>query len=331
MARLVPVQLVGCDAAPLCEAGVALGDINLGLAWQAWRLVTSTFVPHGRRGTYGTGLAVMVRLVPVQLVGCDAAPLCEAGVALGDINLGLAWQPWRLVTSTFVPHGRRGTYGTGLAVMARLVPVQLASCDAAPLCEAGVALGDINLGLAWQAWRLVTSTFVPHGRRGTYGTGLALMVRLVPVQLVGCDAAPLCVAGVVFGDVHLRFPWQARRLVTSTCVAHGRRGTYGSGPALMALGPRWSATLCRLMQLCRKSFGFTFLHPSPLSFLPFLHSTSATISDYWKLLTCGVIRCYNSCIDSGLNCVRQIQWPTSWTRAVRHFCRPTRMWTINSW
>ena len=32
-------------------------------------------------------------------------------------------------------------------------------------------LGDIYLRLVWQAGRLVTSTFVLRGRRGTYGTG----------------------------------------------------------------------------------------------------------------------------------------------------------------
>ena len=44
--------------------------------------------------------------------------------------------------------------------------------------KAGVALGDIHLRLAWQAWHLVTCTFVLSGRRGTYGTGLALVARL---------------------------------------------------------------------------------------------------------------------------------------------------------
>jgi len=45
-------------------------------------------------------------------------------------------------------------------------------------CVAGVALGDIHLRLVWQAWPLVTSTFVLRGRRGTYGPGPALMARL---------------------------------------------------------------------------------------------------------------------------------------------------------
>ena len=45
-------------------------------------------------------------------------------------------------------------------------------------CMAGVALGDIHLRFAWQAWYLVTFTFVLRGRRGAYGTGLALVARL---------------------------------------------------------------------------------------------------------------------------------------------------------
>ena len=46
--------------------------------------------------------------------------------------------------------------------------------DAAAVCVAGMALGDIELHFAWQAWRFVTSTFVLRGGRGTLGTGLAL-------------------------------------------------------------------------------------------------------------------------------------------------------------
>ena len=41
-------------------------------------------------------------------------------------------------------------------------------------------------------------------------------------------------AGVAFGDIHLRFIWQARHLETSTFVLRGMLGTYGTGLALMA-------------------------------------------------------------------------------------------------
>ena len=73
---------------------MALGDIHLRFTWQAWHLATSTFVLRGRRGTWGTGLA---RLGP-GLVASDAAALCLAGVALGDIHL--------------VSRGRSGMRGT---------------------------------------------------------------------------------------------------------------------------------------------------------------------------------------------------------------------------
>ena len=43
------------DAAALCVAGVALGDIHRRFTWQAWHNLTSTFVLRGRRGTHGTG------------------------------------------------------------------------------------------------------------------------------------------------------------------------------------------------------------------------------------------------------------------------------------
>ena len=88
-----------------------------------------------------------------------------AGVALGDIELPhFVWQEWHLVTLTRILRGRRGTCDTGLALVARLVPG-----DAAPLCVAGVALGDTDLHFVWQ----VTSTCNLHERRGTYGTELA--------------------------------------------------------------------------------------------------------------------------------------------------------------
>ena len=79
-------------------------------------------------------------------------------LVLGDMDLPFAGQVWHLVTSTFTVPGRRGTYGTGLALVARLVPG-----DAARLCVAGVALGDIDLHFAWHAGHLVTSTRTLRG------------------------------------------------------------------------------------------------------------------------------------------------------------------------
>ena len=84
----------------------------------------------------------------------------------------------------------------------------------------------------WQACSL-------RGRRCTYGTGLDLVARLVPVGCPGrrgtlrgrCGTwrrpPSFCVAGVALGEIHIPFAWQAWHLWHWA----------GSGGAL---GPRWS-------------------------------------------------------------------------------------------
>ena len=120
----VPVDAV--DAAAFCVAGMALGDIDLHFAWQAWHVLTWIMDRHfawqawhlwhlwhwaGSDGALGS-----------QLTPWDAADFCVAGVALGDMDLHFAWQAWHLVTWIVTLRGRRGTYGTGLALVARLRP-----------------------------------------------------------------------------------------------------------------------------------------------------------------------------------------------------------------
>ena len=87
----------------------------------------------------------------------------------------------------------------------------------------------------------MTSTLISRGRRGTIAHPRSFCVAgKVQMALGGalgpgfgaCDArgaAPLCVAGVALGDIHLRFTWQAWYKLTSTVVLRGRRGTYGTG------------------------------------------------------------------------------------------------------
>ena len=110
-------------------------------AWQTWHLA------RGRRVTYGTGLALVARLGPLGRWRCGSLrgrrgtwrhlpSFCLAGVALGDIDLG-----------------ERGTYGTGLALVARLGPL-------------GRAVTPRHF--AWQGWHLATCTVVLPGRRGTW-------------------------------------------------------------------------------------------------------------------------------------------------------------------
>ena len=135
-------------------AGVALGHIHIRFTWQAWHL----------RHWAGSGGAPGSRLTPWT-------PRL------------FAWQAWHLVTSTFTLRGRRGTWShphsfhvAGVAITALgglwwRTGFSADAVDAVALCVAGVALGGI--------WHLVTSTFVSRGRRGTYGTGRALVAHRV--------------------------------------------------------------------------------------------------------------------------------------------------------
>ena len=135
-------------------AGVALCDIHLHFVWQAWHLMTWIVTLRGRRGTYGTGLALVAGLVPRRR--CDAAAFCVAGVALGDIHVHFVWQAWHLMTWIVSLRSRRGTYGTGLALR-NLHTHNLLTHN----------LLTHTTRFAWQAWHFVTSTFTLCGRRGT--------------------------------------------------------------------------------------------------------------------------------------------------------------------
>ena len=127
------------------------------------------------------------------------------------------------MTSTFTLRGRRGTYGTEVALVARWGSL-LGAAVAGAVGVAGVAIGDIHLHFAWQACHLWHWT----------GSGGALGSPFGPAV-----AAAVGVAGVALGDIHLHFVWQAWHLVTSTFTLHGRRGTWRQGPPLCGRRGTW--------------------------------------------------------------------------------------------
>ena len=136
-----------------------LGYIQSHLVWQAWHLVTSTLRLRGRHGTYGTGLALVTRLVRAGrrwrrgllrgMRGTWRHPgpfggkcgtwwhrpcVCVAGMALMALGwlLVRAGPRWRCGLLC----GRRGTWRP-------------------PKAFGVAALGDIDLAFAWQAWHLL--------------------------------------------------------------------------------------------------------------------------------------------------------------------------------
>ena len=336
----------------------------------------TTYSQSGRRGTYGTGLALVARLGLSWRRGCrgrlrgrrgtwrHGPLLCLAGVALGDMDVHFAWQAWRrwafsggalgseltpwaprpfawqvwrLATWTVTLPGRRGTWrhapslcvaGVALTALGWLwwrAWVWVDAVGAAAVCVAGVALGDMDRYFAWQAWHLATWTWTLRGRRGTWGHASSLFAASVAL---GGDMDRYFAwqvwhlwhwagSGGALGSeltpwAPRPFAWQVWHLATWTVTLPGRRGTWRHGPslcvagvALTALGWLWWRAWVgsggvlgseltpapRPFHCCtRRSFTISFLFPAfpiPSFYLSF--------AAYWKKLTCGVIRSFNCC------------------------------------
>ena len=143
------------------------------LAWQASHLATSTCTFRGRPGAWRH--PPMFCVAGVALMALGWVWWCPWGPSVVGALRHFAWQASRLATSTCTLRGRSGTWrhsptfcvagvahcGAALAGVAHMAL-------GAALCAAGVALGDIDLGLAWQAWHLATSTCTLRGKRGTW-------------------------------------------------------------------------------------------------------------------------------------------------------------------
>ena len=213
-----------------CVAGVAQTHIYRRFAWQAWH----RWHWVARLDWLGRPWRPWRRGILRGRRGTTSHPpsFCVAGVAQSHIHhrfpwqawhlwhwvarldwLGRPWRPWRRGTL----RGRRGTWW-----------------HPPSFHVAGVALGDIHLrfawqawhfghwagsggalGLdwlpvtprhfAWQAWHLATFTFVYRGRRGTWWHPPLFRVAGMVLGDIMWHPPSFCVAGVALGDMHLRF------------------------------------------------------------------------------------------------------------------------------
>ena len=174
------------DAAALCVAGVALGDIHVPCARQACHLEPFTRDLRCRRWVWWRAQrrhtpSFIYNFIALCVAGVALGDIhfCVAGMALGDIHLRFAWQAWHL-----------GHWaGSGGALGLHWSPVT-------------------PRNFAWQAWHLATSTLVLRGRRGPWS-----------------HPPSFCVAGAAPGDIYLGFAWQAWHLATSAFVLRARRVT----------------------------------------------------------------------------------------------------------
>ena len=141
-----------------------------------------------------------------------------------------------MVLDLLTLRGRHGTYGTGLALVARSVP----TCPSgrrgflrgrrgtwrhsSSFHVTSVVLGDIHLRFTWQAWHFDILTHNLHTHNLLAGTQLT-HAQLAHIQLTH--------AGVALGDMDLHFAWQAWHLWHWA----------GSGGALGSHVPEWSPRL----------------------------------------------------------------------------------------
>ena len=277
-------------------SGGALGESPRLFAWQAWPLATSTFTLRGRRGTWWHQPSLCGRGGTWR----HRRAFCMAGVALLALHWLwrawvlwsprlFAWQALHLATSTFTLRGRRGTWWHQPSLCGRGGTWR----HRRAFCMVGVALLALHWLwrawvlwsprlFAWQALHLATSTFTLRGRRGTWWHQPSICGRGGTWR----HRRAFCMVGVALLALHwLRwrawvlwsprlFAWQAWHLATSTFTLHGRRGTYGTGLALVAHKtlPHNFVTDSFHTQLCQTSLSHTTLSHPTLSHTTLSHT-----------------------------------------------------------
>ena len=208
------------------------------LAWQAWHLETSsvdsvwqvrhlatcTCILRGRRGTYGTGLALVARLGPSWRRGRRGCLRGRRGTwrhrasilrgRYGDIDFHFAWQAWHWALDWL---RWRAWAGVDAVVAAAVGVAGVALGDIQRrFCVAGVALGDIYVHSAWQAWHLWHWAGSAERRAWVPVDAVAAAAVGVAGVVLGDIERRFCVAGAALGDMYVHSGWQAWHLETSS-------------------------------------------------------------------------------------------------------------------
>ena len=264
-------------------AGVALRDIHLRFAWQAWHLW------HWA----GSGDALARAWSPVtppnfawQAWHLVTSPsFCVASVALMALGwlrwrawarLGALGRRWRRLTL----RGRRGTWRhpPSFRVAGR------GTWSHPPLfCVAGVALGPIHLRIAWQSWQL-------WHRAGSGGALARAWSPVTPPNFAWqawhlVTSPSFCVAGVVLGHIHRRFAWH---LVTFTFHRSSPVISSWRRVSCFDFDPQWEEIGCQAEMPVPSLYSvhvlwrFTFSYPT----MNFSYSAVTAVSDMlWCLCT----------------------------------------------
>ena len=172
-----------------------------------------------------------------------------------------------------------------------------------------MAIGDIHLCFTWQAWHLVTSTFVSRGRCSTCGTSVSRLLRLllrrpsVTHSFVTHHLSHPALSHTIF-HIHLCHTSFFRanfvtpnfvtpNFVTPNFVTHHLSHTHTHAQLCHTLSHAiFHIKFCHTQLFTYNLFYFSvLLHLLCLSFLP--RPATTFVPHYRKKLTCGVIRPFN--------------------------------------
>jgi len=285
--------------AALCVAGLALGDIHLHFAWQAWHLATFTCTLRGKRGTWRHRPSFGV-----------------AGVALGDIQAASESisLKYHFVTRNFVTHN-----------------LSHLSLSLSHTSLSHTTLSHTTLSHATLSHTTLSHTtlyiFVTDNLSHTTLSHTIFHTQLCHTQLCHTTLSHTTLSRTSLSYTTLShtqlFHTQLYTTLSQTifhtqlCHTHTQSFTHSFVTNSFVIHNSFTHNLSHTTlshtQLCHTqlrqthnlsdtSLSHTTLHIQRLkcSFLQhllcpffFLRAASTTFSDYWKKLTCGVIRSVN--------------------------------------
>ena len=225
-----------------CVAGVALGDMCLHFTWQAWHLATCAFISRGRRGTYGTGLALVARSFTHHIfhsppifvnlshtsLSTTIAPTSLCGVLVFDsVSRALLLQPpasrlRRLITqhnlsSHTLFHTPSLTHNLSHTIFHLSNNFVTYHRSHTQLCHTQSSTHPLSHNVSHTIFHTpsLTSSFTyqfSHSIFYTQHLSLTIFVTHLCQSLTHIFVNHHCVAGLALGDMCLRFTWQAWNL-----------------------------------------------------------------------------------------------------------------------
>ena len=289
------------------EKSMALLKLKL---WgvSGWHLLTPTFVWRGRRGTYDTGLALVVRLGAVSrpwrhgtLRGRRGTwrhrhSICMAGVALGDIDVSFAWHIHAASESISLKYD----FVTHNLVTHNFVTHNLSHISLSHATLSHTALSDTTLSHTQLSHTHTSLTHTQlchpqlcHTHTHTHAHDLShTHTHLSHMQLLSLSHTHLCHTQLchthILSHTALSQTTLSHTTLSHTTLAHNPSHTTLTHTQPFTHNVSHTHTTLSHTTLLIQLLKLSILHHLICPFC-FLRAASTTSCDYWKKLPCGVI------------------------------------------